>query len=345
MDQAAATQSNSQAPSEEAKPPSASEEAQPPSFAGALGLAAKLPHSRTNYPTLFPDLSINRPRPVKSPRHVFEPVIGSETEVFRQKFYPEITSIQWNDWQWQIQNRITTRDALERFLRLSPDELAAFQGAGGSLPLSITPYYLSLVDPDNPDQPLRRAVTPTWRESHRGPGEEDDPLGEDHDTVSPGLVHRYPDRVLFLVTGFCSTYCRYCTRSRLVAGHSDDCRYDQVRLEKGLEYIRKTTSVRDVLLSGGDPLTLPDEKLEWVLKRLARIKHVELIRIGTKAPAVLPQRITPSLLRILRRHQPLFMSIHFTHPDELTPETAQACNRLANAGVPLGSQTVLLKGV
>lgn len=171
-----------------------------------------------------------------------------------------------------------------------------------------------------------------------------DPLKEDDDSPVPGLVHRYPDRVLFLVTSFCATYCRYCTRSRLVGnGRGSHFNFDQ--WQKAIAYIESTPTIRDVLLSGGDPLTLPDEKLEWLLSRLRRIPHVEFLRIGTKVPVVLPQRITAGLARMLRRYHPLWISIHFTHPDELTPEVAKACERLADAGIPLGSQTVLLAGV
>jgi lysine 2,3-aminomutase len=178
----------------------------------------------------------------------------------------------------------------------------------------------------------------------RSPGEADDPLEEDHDSPVPGLVHRYPDRVLFLVTGFCAAYCRYCTRSRMVGGHDEEYRFNVRQWERAIEYIAATPTVRDVLLSGGDPLLLGEDRLEWLLSRLRAIEHVEIIRIGTKAPVVLPQRVTPALARMLKKYHPLFMSIHFTHPDELTPETVQACGRLADAGIPLGSQTVLLAG-
>ncbi|MFH1091141.1 MAG: KamA family radical SAM protein [Pseudomonadota bacterium] len=266
-------------------------------------------------------------------------------EDFRRHYYPEVTSEQWHDWTWQVKNRITTLSQLTGFIRLSPEEEAAFKVAGRKLPLSITPYFMSLVHPNDPAHPLRRCVVPTMAESLVSPGEAEDPLGEDHDSPVPGLVHRYPDRVLLLATGFCSTYCRYCTRSRMVAGRRDDCRYDRRRLQKALDYIKNSPMVRDVLISGGDPLLLPDDKLEWLIRRLRRIKHVELIRIGTKAPVVLPMRVTSALVQMLQRYHPLFMSIHFTHPAELTLEVKQACGRLADAGIPLGSQTVLLKGI
>jgi len=234
--------------------------------------------------------------------------------------------------------------ALSRILRLSEDEREAVVRRPVGPPVAITPYYANLLDEDDPLQPLRRTVVPVTAEYYRSPGEAADPLGEDEDSPVPGLVHRYPDRVLFLVTAFCSTYCRYCTRSRIV-GNEAETRFGGCQWERAISYIEETPVVRDVLLSGGDPLTLSDERLESLLCQLRRIRHVEIIRIGTKVPVVLPQRITPGLARMLKRYHPLWMSIHFTHPDELTPEVAEACARLADAGLPLGSQTVLLAGV
>ncbi|MGQ9505129.1 MAG: KamA family radical SAM protein [Thermogutta sp.] len=262
---------------------------------------------------------------------------------FRRRFYRDVPEKLWNDWHWQISHRIRTLKEIERLLLLSSDERAALEHAGTKLPVAITPYYMALISRDDPDQPLRRTVIPRTAEFIRSPGEADDPLGEDADSPVPGIVHRYPDRVLFLVHDFCSTYCRYCTRSRVV-GHGE-LKSSVNRLELGLEYIRRTPTVRDVLLSGGDPLTLSDEKLDWLLGELRKIPHVEFLRIGTKVPVVLPQRITPQLCRVLRRYHPLWMSIHFTHPDECSPEVYAACARLADAGIPLGSQTVLLKGI
>ena len=266
------------------------------------------------------------------------------SSAFRKKFFPEAARDEWNDWRWQLRNRITRSGDFERFLQLSAEERSALNRNVSQFPAALTPYYASLLDRENTRQPLRRTVIPVTAEGLRSPGEAEDPLGEDRDTPVPGLVHRYPDRVLFLVTDFCSTYCRYCTRSRMV-GHRGERAFDRGQWERSIEYIEKHPAIRDVLLSGGDPLTLPDEVLSWLLDRLRRIPHVEMLRIGTKAPVVLPQRITPSLCRSLKRYHPLWMSIHFTHPDELTPETAQACERLADSGIPLGSQTVLLKGI
>jgi lysine 2,3-aminomutase len=232
---------------------------------------------------------------------------------------------------------------LEEVLVLSDEERTALSEGDMMLPVSITPYYMSLVSRDDRNQPLRRTVIPTAAEFQRGLGEADDPLGEDGDSPVPGLVHRYPDRVLLLVTDFCSSYCRYCTRSRVV-GHGS-ITPGEARLEQAFDYIRRTPSIRDVLISGGDPLALSDQRLDWILSTLRQIPHVEFLRIGTKMPAVLPQRITPELCRVLRKHHPLWMSLHFLHPDECTPESFLACTRLADAGIPLGSQTVLLAGV
>lgn len=271
-------------------------------------------------------------------------VQSQRTAAFRACFFPEATEAQWNDWRWQIRNRIRDVRTLGAMLELSAEEYDALSVQRGHLPLSITPYYASLLDPTDPRHALRRSVVPVTAELRLAPEESGDPLGEEHTSPVPGLVHRYPDRVLFLVTDFCSTYCRYCTRSRMV-GDAKSHTCDRSQWEQAIAYIEAHTEVRDVLISGGDPLTLSDDRLEWLLSRLRQISHVELIRIGTKVPVVLPQRITPALTRMLKRYHPVWLSIHFTHPEELTPEVAQACNRLADAGIPLGSQTVLLAGL
>jgi lysine 2,3-aminomutase len=267
------------------------------------------------------------------------------SEEFRARFYPLATAAEWCDWRWQLRNRVRSVDALEKVLRLTGDERTAIDRHSGSLPFAITPYYLSLLDPHNAEQPLRRTMVPVTDEYLHGPGEAEDPLAEDKDSPVPCIVHRYPDRVLFLVANSCASNCRYCTRSRMVENPDSNSIFFQAQWEQAIAYIDAHPEVRDVLLSGGDPLTLSDEKLDWLLSRLRRIPHVEFLRIGTKVPVVMPQRITPSLTRMLRRYHPLWMSIHFTHPDELTPETVEACARLADAGIPLGSQTVLLSGI
>jgi lysine 2,3-aminomutase len=270
-------------------------------------------------------------------------VANTRTRAFRRAFYPDVPERDWNDWRWQSRHRVRKLDQIERMLVLSDDEREALVKGESMLPVGITPYYMSLLDREDAMQPLRRTVIPVTGEFLRTPGEADDPLGEDGHSPTPGLVHRYPDRVLLLALDFCSTYCRYCTRSRVV-GHGE-IMPSEARLEKCFEYIRQTPQIRDVLISGGDPLALSEDKLDWILANLRAIPHLEFIRIGTKMPAVLPQRITPQLIRVFKKYHPLWMSVHFLHPDECTPEANQACSRLADAGIPLGSQTVLLKGV
>lgn len=266
-----------------------------------------------------------------------------QTRAFRKRFFPDVSEREWNDWRWQSRHRFRTLAQIERVLELSADERDALERGGTMLPVAISPYYMSLLDPRDPAQALRKTVIPSNSEFVHTRGEADDPLGEDGHSPVPGLVHRYPDRVLLLALDFCSTYCRYCTRSRVV-GHGEIVP-NEARLEAIFDYLRGATAVRDVLISGGDPLALSEERLDWILERLREIPHIEFVRIGTKMPAVLPQRITPQLCRVLRKYHPLWMSVHFLHPDECTPEAARACGRLADAGIPLGSQTVLLKGV
>ena len=304
-----------------------SEEFQPPSQQ-ETGPAAEPPHSRI--------------RVIRGGKPRF--VINPTALEFQKRVFSNTTKAEWNDWQWQIRHRIRTLNNLSTIVELSQDESDALMSKQGHLPLNLTPYYASLLSRTDATQPLRRTVIPVTAEYCKSKGEAADPLGEDHDSPVPGLVHRYPDRVLFLVTDFCSTFCRYCTRSRMVGeATAEPCSLK--RWEGAIAYIKANPQIRDVLLSGGDPLTLSDDRLEWLLSNLRRIPHVEMIRIGTKVPAVLPQRITPQLCRMLKHYHPVWMSVHFTHPDELTPETDQACGRLADAGIPLGSQTVLLSGI
>ncbi|HKQ55549.1 MAG TPA: KamA family radical SAM protein, partial [Methyloceanibacter sp.] len=255
---------------------------------------------------------------------------------------------QWEDALNYIADHPEIRDVLISGgdpLTLSDDECDAVIRHQGSLPLGITPYYASLMAREDTAEPLRRTHIPIGDEYLKTPGEADDPLGEDGHTAVPGLVHRYPDRVLFLATGFCSTYCRYCTRSRMVGEAGGDYSFSRPQWEEALNYIATHPEIRDVLISGGDPLTLSDERLDYLLGRLRAIKHVEFVRLGTKVPVVLPMRVTRALIRVLKKHHPLWMSLHFTHPTELTPEVTEATARLADAGIPLGSQTVLLKGI
>jgi lysine 2,3-aminomutase len=269
--------------------------------------------------------------------------VNPKAQAFKNKHFPQISNKEWNNWQWQLRNSFTTYEQIKSFLFLADDEIKPTLN-GYNLPIRMTPYYASLLDPENAQQPLRKTVVPVLDELITLPEEKSDPLGEMNNSPVNQLVHRYPDRVLFLVSGFCSTYCRYCTRSHMVS-KKDKCHASKTEWDVALDYIRNHPEVRDVILSGGDPLTLTDNKLEYLLSQLRAIEHVEIIRIGTKVPVVLPQRITPSLTRMIKKYHPVFMSIHFTHPDELTSETQAACNRLADAGIPMGSQTVLLKGV
>jgi lysine 2,3-aminomutase len=271
--------------------------------------------------------------------------VNPKTRAFYKTFWPGTSAVEWNDWRWQMRARIRTRDELARIFSLSADEFDAVTRHQGSLPVGITPYYASLMDLKDAREPLRRTHIMTGDEYVTTAGEDDDPLGEDHDMAAPGIVHRYPDRVLFLTTGTCSTYCRYCTRARVVGNPGGEYNFSTRQWEQALAYLEKHTEVRDVLLSGGDPLTLGDDKLDWLLGRLRAMKHIEFLRIGTKMPVVTPQRITKNLVAILKKHHPLWMSIHFTHPSELTDEVTESTARLADAGIPLGSQTVLMKGI
>jgi lysine 2,3-aminomutase len=262
----------------------------------------------------------------------------------RRGFWADVADADWNDWRWQLKHRITTLEQLERFLpTLTPEERAGAVLANHKLALAITPYFFNLIDPADEHCPIRRQVIPRLEETHTESWEMSDPCGEDSHSPVSGLVHRYPDRVLFLVTDRCAAYCRYCTRSRLV---SNAAGYDfHPEFDRQIEYIAKTPGVRDVLLSGGDPLLLSDEKLEYLLSRLRAIPHVEFVRIGTRIPVFLPQRITPDLCAMLRKFHPLFVSIHSNHPRELTSEVRDALGRLADAGIPLGNQSVLLRHV
>jgi len=259
-------------------------------------------------------------------------------------YWSNIPDKDWNDWRWQLKNRISTLEHLQRLLpTLTPEEYAGTMLANKKLALGITPYFFNLIDAADAGCPIRRQVVPRVEETHEAPWEMSDPCGEDTHSPAPGLVHRYPDRVLFLVTDRCAAYCRYCTRSRLVSNASG---YDfHPEFDRQLEYIQNNPAIRDVLLSGGDPLLLSDEKLEYLLTRLRAIPHVEFLRIGTRIPIFLPQRITDELCAMLKKFHPLFISIHTNHPRELTVESREALGRLADAGIQLGNQSVLLRGV
>ncbi|MGF1657100.1 MAG: KamA family radical SAM protein [Verrucomicrobiales bacterium] len=258
-------------------------------------------------------------------------------------FWVDTSAEDWSDHRWQLKNRVNTREQAEAFFQLSHEEKLGIQMAGSKLAFSITPHFFNLMDPIDPEDPIRRQMMPRIEEAHRDPLEVADPCGEDEHMVAPGLVHRYPDRVLFLITDRCAAYCRYCTRSRVVSGVGEqELRPD---FEQAIRYLERHHEVRDVLLSGGDPLLFSDNRLEELLKRLRAIPHIQFLRIGTRVPIFLPQRITPELCAMLQKYHPLWMSVHVNHPRELTVEVKEALERLANSGVPLGNQSVLLRGV
>ncbi len=249
----------------------------------------------------------------------------------------------WNDWRWQLQSRITTAEELGRVLPLSRSESVTLRKSLNTLRMAITPYYASLIDGKDPQCPIRKQAIPSLQETLIAPSDLLDPLHEDVDSPVPGLTHRYPDRCILLVTDQCGMYCRHCTRRRF-AGQNDQARSPE-QIDACMDYIARTPEIRDVLVTGGDPLTLSDDRLEAVLSRLRAIPTVEIIRIGTRIPVVLPMRITGELCAMLKKYHPLWINVQFNHPKELTPEAAGACAMLADAGIPLGNQSVLLKGI
>ncbi|HPD98514.1 MAG TPA: lysine 2,3-aminomutase [Synergistales bacterium] len=254
-----------------------------------------------------------------------------------------VSDAEWNDWKWQVANRITTVEQLRQVIDIDDEEAEKVSRSLGKLRMAITPYYASLMDPKDPKCPVRIQAVPTEKETIIAKADLHDPLHEDVDSPTPGLTHRYPDRGLLLITDQCSMYCRHCTRRRH-AGETDKA-YGEDQIKKGIEYIRNTPTFRDVLLSGGDPLTIDDDRLEWVISELSNIPHVDFVRLGSRMPVVCPQRITDKLCSMLRKYHPIWLNMQFNHPKEVTPETTKACAMLADAGVPLGNQSVLLKGV
>jgi lysine 2,3-aminomutase len=252
-------------------------------------------------------------------------------------------SPEWRDWHWQYGHRITDIAGLSRVLDLTQDERDGITACLERFRMAVTPYYASLMDSADSHDPIRMQAVPSIEETKVYPWDSPDPLGEKRQSPVPNIVHRYPDRVLFLVTKCCAMYCRHCTRRRLV-GEEDGC-IGEAELKNALSYIRETPAVRDVLISGGDPLTLADGQLEHIVAELRAIEHVEVIRIGTRVPATMPMRITPELLAMLKRYQPVWINTHFNHPKELTAEAVAACGCIVDAGIPLGNQSVLLKGI
>ncbi|MBM3846862.1 MAG: KamA family radical SAM protein, partial [Verrucomicrobia bacterium] len=265
-------------------------------------------------------------QPARTPAGFASPLPERSLKTFREAgrgAWAEVCDSDWNSWQWQLRNRITSLPALEKHLpSLTSQERAGVQLANTKLAMAITPYFFNLIDREDPNCPIRLQVIPRLEETHTAPWEMSDPCGEDHHSPVPGLVHRYPDRVLFLVTDRCAAYCRYCTRSRLVSNASG---YDfHPEFDRQIDYIASTPAIRDVLLSGGDPLLFSDEKLEYLLSRLRAIPHIEFLRIGTRIPIFLPQRITSELCAMLKQFHPLFISVHSNHPRELTVEARDA---------------------
>src|SRR5574344_1287443 len=257
--------------------------------------------------------------------------------------FKDVTDEQWNDWHWQVANRLDTVDKIKQVVNLTAQEEADITKVMDGFRVGITPYYASLMDPDDPRDPVRMQAVPTLAETHRSEADMLDPLHEDEDSPAPGLTHRYPDRVLFLITDQCSMYCRHCTRRRFAGQH--DCESPSERIQKAIDYIARTPQVRDVLLSGGDALMVSDAMLDSIIQRLRAIPHVEIIRLGTRTPVVCPQRITDDLVNLLKKYHPIWINTHFNHSNEITPEATEACAKMANAGIPLGNQSVLLRGV
>ncbi len=266
----------------------------------------------------------------------------AHTDTPRPLLWRDIPDEQWDDWRWQLSHRLNSADQLAQVIRLTDEEIAGLN-AEDKFRVDITPYFASLIDPDDPHCPIRRQVIPLGRELQAFDGMMADSLAEDAHSPVPGLVHRYPDRVLMLLTTQCASYCRYCTRSRIVG--DPHVTFNRTEFEAQFAYLRRTPQVRDVLLSGGDPLILAPRVLEYILSNLRAIEHIEIIRIGTRVPVFLPQRITDELCAMLRQYHPLWINIHTNHPTEITPELSQALGKLADAGIPLGNQSVLLAGI
>ncbi len=260
----------------------------------------------------------------------------------RAPIYQDVPNEKWNSWRWQLSHRLNTVEEIEQVIPLTESERKALS-ASGLFRVDITPYFISLIDPDDPNDPIRKQIIPTDKEMVPFTAMMEDSLAEDKHSPVPGLVHRYPDRVLMLVTTQCATYCRYCTRSRIVGDPS--AQFSRSDYDLQIEYIRNTPQIRDVLLSGGDPLTLNPRVLEDLLRRLREIPHVEIIRIGSRVPVFMPMRVTDKLTSMLEKYHPLWLNIHVNHPNEITAELAEACDKLTRAGIPLGNQSVLLAGV
>lgn len=257
--------------------------------------------------------------------------------------WKDVSEADWEDWSWQLKNRIVQLDQLKKVINVIPEEEEAVKVVQGRLSMAITPYWASLMDPEKPTCPIRRQAVPLSNEFYVSPYDMLDPCAEEQDSPAPGLVHRYPDRVLLLATEKCAMYCRHCTRRRMVGVEENPISPE--KLGKAFDYIRSNKRIRDVLISGGDPLMLDDEQLEGIIKTIRSIPHIDFIRIGTRVPVTLPQRVTENLINMLKKYSPLWMSLHFNHPREITRRVKKACDMLSESGIPLGSQSVLLKGI
>ena len=264
--------------------------------------------------------------------------------ITKNGLFNDVPEDQWNDWNWQVANRATTLEDLDKYgIDLTDEERTGIKETLGRLRMAATPYYLSLINLEDVHDPIRKQALPTANELYFAPYEDNDPLAEDEYSPCPGLTHRYPDRVLLLVTDQCAMYCRHCTRRRFTGQNDTNVPKEQV--VQCIEYIRNHSEIRDVLVSGGDPLMLSDNELEWIFSELRSIAHVEVIRFGSRIPVVCPQRITPSLCAMLKKYHPIWFNVQFNHPDELTPEAVKACAMMVDAGIPVGNQSVLLAGI
>lgn len=261
----------------------------------------------------------------------------------RKQYFPHVTDEQWNDWKWQTANRIRKAEDLKKYIPLTSEEEDTIHRILGHLRMAITPYYLTLIDPKDPMCPIRQQAVPFSGELIQGKNDLLDPLHEDHDSPVPGLTHRYPDRVLFLITDMCSMYCRHCTRRRFAGQKDGEMKLENI--DRAIEYIRNHEEVNDVLLSGGDAFMVSDQRIEYILKKLREIDHVQVIRFGTRTPVVMPQRVTDDLVNMLKKYHPIWVNTHFNHAQEITEESKKAIDRLVDAGIPVGNQSVLLKGV
>jgi len=293
---------------------------------------------------------LNNPASLENQKAQIEPPVilrpPKRSRDYQQiSLYKDVNPLDWEDWHWQLKHRIRTKEELVQIIKLTPEEEKGVDKAKGRLAMAITPYWASQIDAEDPNCSFRRQAVPVNDEFCVSPHEMADPCAEDRDSPAPHLVHRYPDRVLLLSTDHCAMYCRHCTRRRLVGEHEEKDLNPETKFDAAIEYIKSNRKIRDVLISGGDPLTLEDDALERLVSKIREISHVEMLRIGTRVPVTLPQRITENLVQMLKKYSPIWMSIHFNHPKEITKRCKNACDMLSESGIPLGSQTVLLKGI